>query len=94
MTEEKRLMEAAALVNGEFETIVDSVLKIDIADGDMILVTMPENVSEMPVSSQQKYMKKIADGFDRAFDGKDVQTIIVPHGMKVELIKGSLLQDK
>jgi len=48
----------------------------------------------LKLKRQQKYMKKIADGFDRAFDGKDVQTIIVPHGMKVELIKGSLLQDK
>jgi len=70
---------------------IDNVLKIDVDDGDILLVTIPDNLSRKEFDEFSKYVR---NGFNDALKDKKVKIVIVPSNIKVELIKSSMLEDK
>ena len=66
---------------------IENVVKLDAADGDVLIVTLAQPFPEHVVS-------KITDNIEDLLDGKDVKVLIVPPGTKVELLKTSQLADK
>jgi len=78
----------------EFNITIDDVLKLDVADGDALIVSLPEAANNMPVPQQQAFSKSVSEAFKDAFHDKQIKVVVVPHGMKVELLKVSELLDK
>ncbi len=75
------------------EVVIDAeaVKVLDATDGDMLLVTLPQEVlaEDVGVVGQG-----VNDQFEAILDGKDVKIVVIPFGMKVELVTTSTLNDK
>ena len=72
----------------------ENVMQIDAADGDVLLVTMPEHSLTMTDDQLRSYHKNVIDTFDNVFKDKKVRTVVVPFGMKVEIVKSSEFEDE
>jgi len=78
----------------EFNVTLDDVVKINVDDGDALLVTLPEGSANMPSAALGKFIENVSRVFHDAFEDKHIKIIVIPHGMQVELIKSSELKDK
>lgn len=76
------------------ELNVKSVERIRVEDGDAIVVTLPQSTEMMPQHIRDEYIRNIQKTFEDMFNDKKVRVLIVPYGMKVELITTSDLEDK
>lgn len=86
--------EKDVIVDGEPQILSEDVLKINVDEGDALLVTLPETANLMPREVQQAYQENVSNAFKDVFKEKEIKVIVMPHGMKVELIKASLMEDK
>ena len=77
-----------------WDITINDVIKIDTDDGDTILVEMPPQSTHLPVPQLDDMTQRVAKAFEAAFADKDVRILVMPSGMKVQLIKSSKLQDK
>ena len=77
-----------------WDITVDDAIKIDIDDGDVLLVKLPPQSVDLPNSALDQMYKNVSKGFESVFADKDVKILIVPHGMIVEVIQSSKLKDK
>ena len=66
-------------------TVQDAV-KINTDEGDTLLVSLPAQSMDLPSSQLHDMTKRVAESFKEVFEDKKVKVIVVPHGMKVELI--------
>lgn len=73
---------------------IDDTIKIDTEDGDIILVTLPEMTTSMPMHLLDEHTQRVTDAFTALFKDKDVKIAVMQYGMKVEFFKGSNLADK
>jgi len=73
---------------------IDDVIKVDVEEGDALLVTLPETASRLPRDQQAQFATNVSQAFQTAFEDKNLKVVVMPHGMTVELIKGSQLEDK
>jgi len=73
---------------------IDDVIKVDVEDGDALLVTLPETANTMPREQQALFADNVSQAFQTAFENKNLKVVVMPYGMTVELIKGSQLEDK
>jgi len=73
---------------------IDDVIKVDVEEGDALLVTLPETANTMPRDQQAQFATNVSQAFQAAFEDKNLKVVVMPHGMTVELIKGSQLEDK
>lgn len=71
---------------------VESVMRLDAKDGDALIVTLPPAADMMPGEVRTQYIKSIQESFEQIFHDKKVRVIIIPHGMKVELVSTSELE--
>jgi len=78
----------------EFNITIDDVVKINVDDGDALLVTLPEGSVNMPNVDLGKFIENVSRVFRDAFDDKKIKVIVVPYGMQVELIQSSTLKEK
>lgn len=76
-----------------WEVTLNDVVKVNTTDGDTILVTLPAQSSELPAGELRALTERVGKGFRDAFAGKNVEVLVVPHGIEVQLIKGSELDD-
>ena len=77
-----------------WDVTIDDVIKINTDDGDTLLVEMPKTSTELPITALREMNERVAKSFESVFADKDVKIIVIPYGMKVQLIKSSNLQDK
>jgi len=73
---------------------IDDVIKVDVEDGDALLVTLPETANKMSREQQALFADNVSQAFQTAFENKNLKVVVMPYGMTVELIKGSQLEDK
>lgn len=73
---------------------IENVVKLDIDDGDIVLVTLPEFVDEMPSEKQKEFLITVQRGFMDALGEKEARVVVMPFGMKVEVLPSSMLKDK
>lgn len=78
----------------EVNVTIDDVIKVNTEAGDTLLVTMPEHTASLPLKDLDEMMKAVGKTFDSLFARKEIQVIVVPYGMEVQLIKSSALEDK
>ncbi len=71
---------------------IENVLKLNAEDGDMLVVTLAEN--DLPTHHLKTHMNEINKQFSMLLKDKDVKIIVIPHGMKVEILSASILKDK
>jgi hypothetical protein len=81
-------------VEGVPQVLHDDVMKINVDEGDALLVRLPEAANLMPRHQQQAYQQNVSHAFQDAFKDKKLKVIVMPHGMEVEIIKSSQLEDK
>jgi hypothetical protein len=86
--------EKDANVDGVPQVLHDDVLKLNAEDGDALLVTLPETANMMSREVQQQYQESVSNAFKEVFKEKEIKVVVIPHGMKVELLKTNLLKDK
>ena len=77
-----------------WDVTIQDVVKIDIDEGDTLLVKLPPQSVDLPNNALDQMYKAVSKGFESTFADKDVKILIVPHGMEVEIIKSSELNDK
>ena len=77
-----------------WDITVDDAIKIDIDDGDVLLVKLPPQADDLPVHALEMMYKYVAKSFESVFSDKDVKILVVPSGMEVEVIQSSKLKDK
>ena len=72
----------------------DNIFTINPDDGDALLVTLPEITTHLSKDLYKMYEDAIRQKFIDTFKDKNVRVIVVPHGMKIEILQSSLLEDK
>lgn len=73
---------------------IDNVQRLSVEDGDALIVTLPPNADMMPNDVRERYIKSIQETFEQIFHDKQIRVIIIPNGMKVEVLLTSQLEDK
>ena len=75
------------------DVIIDAekVVLLDPSEGDIILVTLPESVSDDDVGAIGPL---VSEQFEAILEDKKVKVIVIPHNMKVEILTASMLDDK
>jgi hypothetical protein len=68
---------------------LQDVIKINTDEGDTLLVTLPEQSQQLPNIQLDNMFQRVGKAFEKTFADKDVKVVVVPYGMKVELIKSS-----
>ena len=77
-----------------WDITVDDAIKIDIDDGDVLLVKLPPQSEDLPHHALDVMYTSVTKAFGSVFSDKDVKIIVVPSGMEVEIIQSSKLKDK
>ena len=77
-----------------WDVTIQDVVKIDVDDGDVLLVKLPPQSEDLPAPALDQMYKRVANAFESVFFDKDVKILVVPPGMEVEIIKSSELKDK
>ena len=77
----------------DIKVLSEDVMKIDVEDEDVLLVTLPKHVSSFSPEQQQEYTKSVSDAFQAVFKEKNIKVVVVPQGMTVKVIRNSDLQD-
>jgi len=67
---------------------IGDVQRVNIADGDILVVSMPEVSSVIPREETNRYMKDIARKWRIVFKyaGVDARAVVVPRGMKFSVL--------
>ena len=68
-------------INPSTEISVD-IDQLELKDGDLVVVMMPEGANRQMAESIKDALKKTEDGFKTV----DFQTVIVPHGMFIDAL--------
>jgi len=71
------------------QILADDVKKINVENEDVLLITLPEKINNYPTSAQNEYTKNVHESFLEIFKDKNIKIIVIPAGMKVEIIKNS-----
>lgn len=77
-----------------WDITIDDVVKINIDDGDVLLVELPPQTDDLPLHALDIMYSHVTSAFESVFSDKDVKILVVPTGMKVEIIQSSKLKDK
>ena len=75
-------------------TDIDSIVKIDVDEGDVLVVTLPESTKNLPRHLHEQFSKDVSKGFEAVLEDKDIKVVVIPYGMKVEYFQASLMKDK
>ena len=73
-------------------TGIDNIVRLDVEEGDYIIVTMPE-MENVPRHISDKMTYSVRDQFEETFKDKKVNIAVIPFGMKVEYFSASMLED-
>ena len=68
-------------------TGIDKIVRLDVEEGDYIIVTMPEG------SFPNSHYDNIREQFEETFKDKKVKIAVIPFGMKVEYFAASMLEN-
>jgi prophage DNA circulation protein len=80
--------------NNSWDVTVQDIEKIVAEEGDVLLVTLPEQSANLPNSQMQRLALDTAKAFETVLVEKRIKTIVIPNGMRVEVLKSSLLNNE
>lgn len=65
---------------------IDNIKKIDVSDGDVLVVTMPD-MRHLPVLVERDAMRNMGKYVKATFKDHDIEIMVVHHGVKIEVFK-------
>jgi hypothetical protein len=70
----------------------ENVFKLEVDDGDVLIVTMPESSLSMSRRTFESFADETKNSFKDLLKDKDVKIVVIPYGMKVEYFKADLFK--